>query len=132
MSQARKARRARQQEITKQYPAHLIKVEKSAWPVQEEITTRIEVWISKSFLVQIFQEAEGLRRVSVNRTKMLADGNWDDRISWDELQQIKREVGLGDKSAVEIYPEDFNIVNVANMRHLWVLDTPIGIGWKRK
>jgi hypothetical protein len=31
---------------------------------------------------------------------------------------------MGDRFAVEIYPENINTVNVANMRHLWVF--PVG------
>ena len=48
-----------------------------------------------------------------------------------ELQDIKRQAGLGDYMAVEIYPKDRDIVNVANMRHLWVLRDPLQFGWRK-
>jgi hypothetical protein len=56
---------------------------------------------------------------------------WVDGITWDQLQEIKRGVGLGDKLAVEVYPEDKNIVNVANMRHLFVLPERPLFAWAR-
>ena len=43
--------------------------------------------------------------------------------------QVKREIGFGDWYALEIFPRDGDIVNVANMRHLWMLATPLSIGW---
>ena len=61
---------------------------------------------------------------------MNPDGRWKDDITWDELQEIKRQAGYGNQMAVEIYPDDLDIVNVANMRHLWILDEPLPIGWK--
>jgi hypothetical protein len=36
----------------------------------------------------------------------------------------------GDKDAVEIYPADKDIVNVANMRHLIVLPAPFPYTWR--
>ena len=47
------------------------------------------------------------------------------------MQAIKREVGLGDYMGVEIYPAERDVVNVANMRHLWVLRDPLPFGWKK-
>lgn len=44
--------------------------------------------------------------------------------------QVKRLVGYADKCAIEIYPPDQDIVNVANMRHLWVVDMP-DFAWKK-
>lgn len=87
------------------------------------------MWISRDFLVQVFLEKRAIR-LSVNRTTIQSDGRWSDRITWDELQAIKREVGYGDRFAVEIYPADRDLVNVANMRHLWILRDPLGIGWR--
>ena len=55
--------------------------------------------------------------------------DWAVGISWDSLQDIKRRRGYGDKYAIEIYPREVDIVNVAAMRHLWVLPEPLNIGW---
>lgn len=85
------------------------------------------VWRSKGFLVQSFIE-NGCVRLSINRTKLRNDGLWEDGITWDELMECKRQVGMGERYAVEVYPRDRDIVLKANMRHLWVLQEPLPIG----
>jgi len=85
----------------------------------------IEVWRSKGFLLQVFN-FENSMRLSIIRTALTEDGKWQQNITWEELQRLKRECGKGDQVAVEIYPRDDDIVNVANMRHLWLTDTKIG------
>ena len=89
-----------------------------------------EVWRSKSFLVQVFKEADGVTRLSVIRTAVRVDGDWADGISWDDLQRLKSECGRGSLDAVEVYPADGEVVNVANMRHLWVLPVRLSFAWK--
>jgi hypothetical protein len=91
---------------------------------------RIAVMRSRQFLIQVFNERENTFRLSVNRTE------WDERrpswredISWDDLQRLKAEAGYGDRWAVEIFPADDAVVNVANMRHLWVLSSPPAFAW---
>jgi len=113
-------------------PDQLAMVPKYMWPSYPE--GLVEVWRNKTFLVQIYIEAglAGYERISVTRTTKSEPGDrWDDGISWDELQQIKRECGRGYKWAVEIYPEDSQIVNVANMRHIWVLPMAPEYGWRK-
>ena len=56
---------------------------------------------------------------------------WDDGISWDQIQEIKSLVGYGDKWAVECFPPDQEVVNVANMRHIWILNNPPEYGWHK-
>lgn len=55
---------------------------------------------------------------------------WADGLTWDELQAIKRDVGFGDWYGFEIYPPDQQVVNAANIRHLWISPEPFGIGWE--
>lgn len=90
----------------------------------------VEVWRSTDYLVQVFQEADGCERLSIQTThsigKRFADG-----LSWDVLQHLKSECGRGDKDAVEIYPRDSDVVNVANIRHLWVLPLPFPYTWRK-
>lgn len=90
----------------------------------------VHVWLSRNYLVQCYEEHHGVMRLSINRTSR-NKGNWNDKITWDELQQIKRECGFGERYAIEIYPQDSEIVNVANMRHLWILPMPLPIGWRK-
>lgn len=88
-----------------------------------------EVWRSRDFLVQLYQEPAAVR-VTVNRTHAPNGIDWAEGISWDELQRLKAEIGRGDAWAVEIYPADEHVVNVANMRHLWLLTEPLAFGWR--
>lgn len=91
------------------------------------------VWQSCKYLVQLFDEQPfqwiETRRMTVCRTTLGDDGRWQDGLSWDELQDIKREIGFGDWYGLEIYPRDVDVVNVANMRHLWLLAVPLDLGW---
>ena len=85
-----------------------------------------EVWTNKDFLVQINKEASGIR-ITINKLKykvIKGEPIWDDGISWDQIQEIKSLVGYGDKWAVECFPPDQEVVNVANMRHIWILNNP--------
>jgi hypothetical protein len=43
---------------------------------------------------------------------------------------MKREIGLGQALAVEVYPRDKDIVNVANMQHLFMMPPDFRIGWE--
>jgi hypothetical protein len=69
-------------------------------------------------------------RLSVCRTSLAGD-RWQDGITWDELQRLKRECGYGDADAIEVFPADTDVVNVANMRHLWVMADPIACAWRK-
>ncbi len=69
----------------------------------------------------LFDE-DGKKRLSVNRTVLTDDGQYQDGITWDELNRVKAEAGFADAWAIEIYPPTDDVVNVANMRHLWILD----------
>ncbi|WP_197090454.1 DUF7694 domain-containing protein [Cupriavidus basilensis] len=126
----REERRALLRENSKQ-PKYLVPVE--GWQYSSHIPDGlIEVWRSREFLVQIFREGEGIVRASVNRTTIDASsGRWHDSISWDELQRIKREIGRGHMDAVEVYPNDSDVVNVANMRHLWIFADPLPYKWSK-
>ena len=120
------------------WPDHLVEVPKEDWPTTNNLETalagvlRTRVMRSNKFLVQAFhRQSDGEIRISVVRAEIGPDSKYLDGISWDDLQQIKRELGWGHLMAVEIYPADKDIVNVANMRHLWIPAKPIDIGWKK-
>jgi hypothetical protein len=83
------------------------------------------VWRSRDFLAMSYiNAATGTLRLSICRTKVDNNGMWLADITWDELQRIKRECGYGEKWAVEIFPADCHLVNVANFRHLWIVEQP--------
>lgn len=84
------------------------------------------VWRSQEFFVQAYHVPGGVIRLSINRTHVdPATMRWLDRITWDDLQSLKEQAGYGDHEAVEVYPPGGAVVNVANVRHLWVF--PAGI-----
>lgn len=92
----------------------------------------VELWRSARFLVQVYRPEKGAQRISVNRTAIdTVTGRWLDGISWEDLQRIKREIGRGELDAVEIYPPDTDMVNVANMRHLWILEYSLPYAWRK-
>lgn len=111
------------------FPPCLVPVHPEEWPAI--LPGLQQVWRSSKFLVQVFNEPGSMVRLSVCRTSHNGD-SWVDNITWDELMQIKREIGMGDRDAVEIFPADKDIVNVANMRHLWVTPSPIMFAWRKK
>jgi len=112
-------------------PAQLTEIRRDLWPMSQ--TKQTHVWHSRKFLVQMFDETpfQGIdtRRISVSRVTLKNDGRWDEHIEWEELMQVKREIGFGHWYALEIFPRDVDIVNVANMRHLWMLVAPLQLGW---
>ena len=93
--------------------------------VPEDIRPEIlGAWKSQRFSVIAYpSQAEGiLCRLSVNRLEIDATtGAWLGGITWDELYKIKNQCGYADKDAVEVFPAEDKLVNVANMRHLWIL-----------
>ena len=125
-------------ETSRQYPAVLAEVPRHEWP--REMPPGLErVLRSSTFLVQVYVPKFGARRLSICRTafgklrRMGAERNdWAEGITWDDLQRLKREAGYGDQLAVEIFPPDADVVNVANMRHLWILDEPLEFAWQKR
>lgn len=134
----RNARRAAasyaKQEAAKR-PATLTEIPRDSWPphyrMDPEAPTK--AYHSREFLAQLYdvgsREGRTTMRLSVCRVTLKDDGRWEEGLSWEELMRVKRECGFGDWYAIEVYPEDREIVNVANMRHLWLLSTPLTIGW---
>ena len=116
----RKQRRALAAENLR-YADEFVPIPRSDWPLGSP-RGLVKVWRSRDFLVQLYGH-EAAPRISVNRTSVKGE-RFTDEISWDELQRIKSGVGFGDKCAVEIFPPDANVINVANMRHLWLVPCP--------
>lgn len=108
------------------WPLHLKQIPRELWP--RDRPDILEVWRSRMFLVQVYQEKNDYVRMSVNRT-MHTGSDWVAGITWDELQRLKRECGRGDLDAVELFPADADVVNVANIRHLWFPPEPVAFKW---
>ena len=90
----------------------------------------LSVYQSAQYLVQVFHEQGNVIRLTINSVKH-RNGIWKDGLTFDELQAVKSAIGYGDKLAVEIYPEDSEMVNDANMRHLWILPDRPAFAWTR-
>lgn len=103
-------------------PESLRQVTRHEWPPPFP-NGLLEVWRSRDFLVQVFGHEANVR-LSVCRTE-LSGQRWADGISWDDLQRLKRECGRGEACAVELFPPDSTVVNVASMRHLWIVEAPV-------
>ncbi|WP_234407609.1 DUF7694 domain-containing protein [Pseudomonas bohemica] len=125
----RNQRRILAKESAKQ-PATLRQLPREQWP-NFGAPDLIEVWRSRGFLVQIYIEPHDFQRMSVCRALHNGD-SWVDQVTWDELMQLKRECGRGNKDALEVFPADTDIVNVANMRHLFFPPEPITFKWRAR
>ena len=120
-------------EESKRFPEHLVDIPRDQWPARAAESGLLRVLRSRDFLVQVFNEGRErvIVRLSVCRTRLNAAGTrWEDGITWDDLQRLKCEAGYADMDAVEIYPARANVVNVANVRHLWVMAKPVPFAWR--
>jgi len=109
-------------------PEYLLPRGDSQVPVHRQ---PIEVWRSRQYLIQVFNERDGIERLSIQSTTHNGS-RFVDGISWDILQRLKSECGRGDKDAVEIYPAESEVVNVANIRHLWVYPGQFPLTWRNR
>lgn len=125
--------RARQRylrEQNKRYGPAMEVVPEELWPAGGN-PRPLKVWRSQEFLAQLFAPVHGALRLSVCRTDLGPDGKWKDNISWDQMQKIKGECLPNGAWATEIYPPETQVINVANMRHLWILGDAPEYAWRR-
>lgn len=114
---------------SRKWPARLTEVPRDLWPYHDG--GQIQVLRSSEFLVQVFAGRSDavIARLSVVRTRLVGR-DWADGITWGELQDIKNQCGYSDYDAVEVYPDAADVVNVANMRHLWVMADKLPFAWR--
>lgn len=127
----RRAQRRRLMADNQKQPVTLREIPREQWPPRASGATseRLRALRSRDFLVQEFRE-RGHIRLSVNRCEWDVEvDSWREDISWDDLQRLKAEAGYADRWAVEVFPPASEVVNVANMRHIWLLDEPPPYGW---
>ena len=102
----------------------------SGWIARSHDSTMQKVFRNRDFLVQQHRvEAPAIARLSIMRTMLGKDGEWLDGITWDTLQRIKDDLGYEKHTAIEIYPPLFEIVHVANIRHLFIMAEPFPFQW---
>ncbi len=116
----RRAAERHMQRENQKWPDALKEWSRDEWPAPNERVSR--VWRSRGFLVQGYKEAAPvILRLSIVRAGLDQHGGWQQDITWEELHRLKSEAGFGDYEAVEVFPRDADVVNVANIRHLWIL-----------
>lgn len=128
-----RAQRRQLKRDSSQYPDALIEVPRYDWPasLRDNPDAPLRVLRSNRFMVQEYAApAPVVVRLSVHRTTLSGD-RWTDGISWDELQELKAQAGYPFTWAVEIYPSVESEVNVANIRHLWLLPEPPAFAWNK-
>jgi hypothetical protein len=113
------------------FSKELRKIPHSEWPPTRSEIIPSECWRSRDFLVQIFRKDDSPVRLSICRTAIESDGSWKAGITWDEIQEIKADVGFREEWAVEIFPPDQEVVNVANLRHIWIVPMP-SFAWRKE
>lgn len=107
-------------------------IPRAQWPSTRRMTKPpVRVVMAGPYLVQEYDEGHGIMRLSVCGVDAHGAA-WIDRIPWEDLQEVKRVCGYGDRDAVEVYPPDDDVVNVASMRHLWVLALPLAFVWRSR
>lgn len=113
--------------------------ERARWPLEmkaEQVpedmaATVLGAWRSRSYAATAWVQTNPLVlcRLSVNRTAIdEKTGSWLNGISWDALFRIKNECGFRDFDAVEVFPAYDRLVNVANMRHLFIMAQQLPFG----
>lgn len=113
------------------YPSHLVKVPESEWPDSFK-GKLMAAWRSRDYLVQVYAEPlPCVARLSINRTAIDTAGGWKQDIPWTELQRLKNECGFGLLDAVEVFPVATDVVNVANIRHIFVMAEPLPFAWRK-
>jgi hypothetical protein len=113
------------------WPLTLVEVDRELWPaLVSKDRVPVRVLRSRDFLMQVYDERDFFIILSVCRTDLQSDGQWRQDITWEELQDLKKQAGYGERCAVEVYPNDSDVVNVANLRHLFVLPKGTHLGWR--
>lgn len=70
-----------------------------------------------------------LDRTLTNGVRHLAVSSLSqERPTWWEMQRIKNELAGTTLTAVEVYPPQKQVVDGANMFHIWVLNEPLPFG----
>ena len=96
----------------------------------------LERWVSRRLLVNLYAESRAqvtedscFLRMVVHFLELRDDGNYREGLTWDDLQEVKRQIGRGDWCGYEVYPRDRDVINNANLRHIWLLPKHRTIGW---
>jgi hypothetical protein len=95
-------------------------VASSGWP--SEITT---AYRNRVFAVLIRSAGGGVVHYAISSLS-------DRRPTWWEMQRIKNELAGSAATAVEVYPPNSDIVDDADMFHIWVLPAGLPFGLRHR
>lgn len=117
----------------RKFPPHLVKIPDEHWPEDRHAygDTRIHVYRSKYFLVQVYAMNGGMFRIAVARCEIDKNGQFVEDITWDDMQMIKRQAGFSEWDGVELFPKDRDMINIENMRHMFVFPESLPFAWRR-
>jgi hypothetical protein len=59
-----------------------------------------------------------LHKVRIYKDRIAIWRKDNERLTWEEIQEVKCKV-WGDRTAIEIYPSECDVVNLRHTRHLW-------------
>ncbi len=79
---------------------------------------------NRVFAVLERQDAVGVVHLAVSSLSGI-------RPSWHEMQRIKNEIAGEDATAIEVYPPQDQVVDEADMFHIWVLRGKLPFGLHR-
>ena len=77
-----------------------------------------QVFQNNIYIVQVFNHTCGwgmVKRVMIRRNDELPEHDWN------KLQRIKNEVFGEEATALEVYPKQRNLIDVANIYWLWIM-----------
>jgi len=114
----------------KRYPAHHTR-SLARLPLPQSAPHEVAaVWGSRDYFVTLWRD-QGFERLTINSTTFDHDTQrWADGLDWDTLMRLKDQAGYAHRWAVEVFPPDDEIVDDANMRHLWLLPEAPDYAWR--
>lgn len=81
-----------------------------------------QCWRNNVYSVQVYVRTDSLHHGQVRALQLAVRRHDGDEIhGWSDLQRIKDEIAGPERVAIEIYPAAKDVVDNANMRHLFVL-----------
>ncbi len=77
----------------------------------------VQCWVNNKYSVQLIARGE----LEVLMVRRHDEG---DEYPWRDLQRIKNELVGEDREAVQVFPKQGEVVDVADMAHIWLV--PVG------
>src|SRR5277367_3016738 len=87
-------------------PEILTEIPRARWPAHylTDPKAPLKAFESRKYLVQLYDvgahEGRTTVRLSICRVTLKDDGRWEEDLRWDELMQVKRELGFGESYAI--------------------------------